>query len=93
VKNTRSDHPLQDNSLQTRTGRLLHIPERRQRYNKSNNFDLFHKPLFLLLVSSHPTQDFILQFLFFKTVAYIDILPVFSLFKSKCVLINTCFSA
>jgi hypothetical protein len=46
VKNTRSDHPLQDNSLQTRTGRLLHIPERRQRYNKSNNSIYFTSRFF-----------------------------------------------
>jgi hypothetical protein len=93
VKNTRSDHPLQDNSLQTRTGRLLHIPERRQRYNKSNNFDLFHKPLFLLLVSSHPTQDFVLQIFSLDSGGYSLIFMSLGRLEKKGVSNNTPYGA
>jgi len=70
VENTRSDHRLQDNSLQTRTLRWRVGDEPRQGYKEFSRIALFTKPLFGGKISSHPTQDFILLFFYLKSERY-----------------------
>ncbi|WP_150105921.1 hypothetical protein [Pantoea sp. At-9b] len=67
MKNTRSDHRWQDNSLQTRTRRLRQSDEDHPGYKEFMRMALFNKPLSGGYLSSHPTQDFILRFFVFKT--------------------------
>lgn len=72
MENTRSDHRLQDNSLQTRTLRWRVGDEPRQGYKEFSRIALFTKPLFGGKISSHPTQDYILQFIYLKSLGYCD---------------------
>jgi hypothetical protein len=70
VENTRSDHRLQDNSLQTRTLRWRAGDKPRQGYKEFSRIALLTKPLFGGKISSHPTQDFILLFFYLKSERY-----------------------
>jgi hypothetical protein len=70
VENTRSDHCLQDNSLQTRTERWLTTGEHFRGYKEFSRIALFSKPLLGGTIPSHPTQDFILLFFYLKSSGY-----------------------
>jgi len=65
-KNTLSDHPAQDNSLQTRTVRLRMGFGNGAGFIQMEDKAVISQAAFTVLLSSHPTQDFILRFCFLK---------------------------
>ncbi|MDJ0042519.1 hypothetical protein QM574_00295 [Pantoea ananatis] len=71
-KNTLSDHPVQDNSLQTRTVRLRMGFEPGAGLIQMEDKAIISQAAFTVLLSSHPTQDFILPFSCFKTCGYAE---------------------
>jgi hypothetical protein len=70
VKNTRSDHRLQDNSLQARTVRWRAGDEHHPGYKEFRKITLINKPLLRGYISSHPTQDVILLIFCFSSSSY-----------------------
>jgi hypothetical protein len=74
VKNTRSDHRWQDNSLQTRTRRLRQSDEDPPGYKEFMRMALFNKPLSGVIFHHTPRKILSCGFLFLKHDVTGDIL-------------------
>lgn len=92
-ENSASDHPMQDNSLQTRTERSGVACKGRGIIKEISRMAVFNKPLLEGLISSHPTQDVIMRFLSLITYAYLINDMIFYMYGVCGVLISTLFSA
>lgn len=92
-ENSASDHPMQDNSLQTRTERSGVLCKGRGIIKEIGRMAVFNKPLLEGLISSHPTQDVTLLFLDLITCAYLIDDMMFYMYGVCGVLISTLFSA